>query len=111
MIYNITNYGAVADGVTNNSTAIQKAIDECTAAGGGIVLIPSGQYMSGTLRLKSNVELHLEMGAVLIKAAVSFVHSMKKILPFQAAAQFTVREIKFSMMPTTTTDITSVQSA
>lgn len=68
MIYNITNYGAVADGITNNSTAIQKAIDECTAAGGGVVLIPSGQYMSGTLRLKSNVELHLEMGAVLISS-------------------------------------------
>ena len=66
--FNILNYGAVADGVTNNAKAIQKAVDECNAAGGGRVVIPSGHYMSGSIQLKSNVDLHLEMGAVLISS-------------------------------------------
>lgn len=64
--YNILNYGVKADGATNNRKAIQKAIDECTANGGGRVVVPSGKFLSGTLVLKSNVELYLESGAVLI---------------------------------------------
>ncbi len=68
MIYDITKYGAVADGKTNNSAAIQNAIDACTNNGGGVVLIPSGRFLSGTFCLKSNVNLHLEMGAVLISS-------------------------------------------
>lgn len=66
--YNIMDYGAVSDGVTNNARAIQAAVDECTQAGGGRVTIPAGQYMSGSIQLKSNVDLHLEMGAVLISS-------------------------------------------
>jgi polygalacturonase len=65
MVYNIEKYGAKADGVTNNRKAIQKAIDDCSNAGGGRVVIPAGKYASGTLTLKSFVELHLETGAVL----------------------------------------------
>ncbi len=66
--FNVLDYGAVADGVTNNARAIQKAVDACTESGGGRVTIPAGQYMSGSIQLKSNVDLHLEMGAVLISS-------------------------------------------
>ena len=66
MQYSILDFGAVGDGITLNTSAIQQAIDACTAAGGGCVLVPAGDYLSGTIRLKSNVELHLESGAVLI---------------------------------------------
>ena len=66
--FNILDYGAIADGVTNNAKAIQAAVDACTEAGGGRVTIPSGQYMSGSIQLKSNVDFHLEMGAVLISS-------------------------------------------
>ncbi len=66
MRYNILSYGAVADGVTLNSAAIQAAIDDCAAHGGGRVVIPTGVFKSGTIWLKSNVELHLEMGATLL---------------------------------------------
>lgn len=65
-MYNIKSYGAVADGVTLNTAAIQAAIDACATAGGGRVVIPAGTYKSGTIWLRSHVELHLEMGATLL---------------------------------------------
>jgi len=66
MVYNILEYGAKGDGITNDGAAIQKAIDECAANGGGRVLLPGGKtYRTGTVVLRSNIEFHLEMGAVL----------------------------------------------
>lgn len=64
-IFNIIDYGAVPDGVTNNAQAIQKAIDEASGRGGRVV-VPAGRFLSGTLVLKSHIDLHLEKGAVLI---------------------------------------------
>ena len=64
-IFNILDYGAVPDGITNNAQAIQKAIDEASGMGGQVV-VPAGRFLSGTLVLKSHIDLHLEKGAVLI---------------------------------------------
>ena len=65
----IRDHGALGDGTTNDAPAIQSAIDACHAAGGGRVLIPSGAtYLSGSIELRSNVELHVERGAVLAGA-------------------------------------------
>ena len=58
---NVKDYGAKGDGITKDTGAIQKAIDE-----GGIVCFPPGIYLTGTLYLKSNGGLHLETGAVLL---------------------------------------------
>jgi polygalacturonase len=63
--YVITDYGAVADGVTKNTAAIQKAIDAAAAAGGGVVEIPAGTFVSGSIFLKKGAELYLDEGAVL----------------------------------------------
>lgn len=66
MVYNIFDFGAVGDGIANDADAIQAAIDACSLNGGGRVLFPGGKtYKSGLIILKSYVELHLEMGAVL----------------------------------------------
>lgn len=66
MIYNITDFGAVADGKTLNTNALQSAIDQCAAAGGGTVVVPAGTYRIGSIYLRSNIELHLEHGSTLI---------------------------------------------
>ena len=68
MNYLITDFGAEGDGKALNTAAIQKAIDCCAADGGGRVIIPAGKFLSGTICLKSNVELHLESGAELISS-------------------------------------------
>ena len=65
-MYNILSYGAVGDGIRLNTKEIQDAINNCSAAGGGTVLIPAGIFKTGTIWLKSNVELHLEIGATLL---------------------------------------------
>ena len=65
--YSIEDFGAVGDARTNNAPAIQKAIDHCSASGGGRVLVPAGKtFMAGTIFLKSNVELYIERGATLL---------------------------------------------
>ncbi|MBV8389146.1 MAG: glycoside hydrolase family 28 protein [Mucilaginibacter sp.] len=69
-IYNISRYGAVADAITNNTTAIQKAIDEASAKGGGTVLVPAGKFVTGVITIKSNVELHLDKDAFLLGSPV-----------------------------------------
>jgi len=64
--FNITDFGAVADGTVNNATAIQEAIDCCCSQGGGTVLVPSGCFKTGTIWLKSHVELRLAKDAILL---------------------------------------------
>ncbi|KAA5827986.1 glycoside hydrolase family 28 protein [Algibacter amylolyticus] len=61
--FNILDFGAIADGETNNSQAIKKAIGACNESGGGKVVIPPGKFLTGAIYLKSNVNLHLEAGA------------------------------------------------
>ena len=65
-LFDVRDFGAVGDGVALNTQAIQKAIDACAEAGGGAVWIGRGRYLSGALRLKSHVTLHIDAGAVLL---------------------------------------------
>jgi len=57
--------GAVGDGVTLNTPAIQKAIDQLATNGGGTLVIPKGEFLTGAIFLKPGVNLHLDQGAVL----------------------------------------------
>ena len=60
------NFGAVGDGITPDTAAIQAAIDACAAQGGGTVIIPPGRFLTGSLFFHSNLTLHLAAGAILL---------------------------------------------
>jgi len=62
---NVYDFGAKGDGKSKDTIPLQKAIDACNLSGGGTVLFPHGRFISGTLMLKSNVEIHLSAGAIL----------------------------------------------
>jgi polygalacturonase len=66
--HNIRDYGAKGDGKTLDHTAINKAIEAVSAQGGGQVVLPAGTYLCGSIRLKSNVDLHLMAGAKILAA-------------------------------------------
>ncbi len=61
----VKDFGAVGNGVTYDTKAVQAAIDCAAAQGGGVVTVPAGTYLCGSLWLRSNIELHLEDGAVI----------------------------------------------
>jgi polygalacturonase len=73
----ITKYGAKADGKTDASAAIAKAIAAAAKKGGGRVVVPAGEFLTGPIHLKSNVELHLAATNSVLK----FSTDPKKYLP------------------------------
>ena len=67
--YDVRDYGAKGDGVGKDTAALQAAIEMAAARGGGVVILPPGRYLSGTIHLRSNVSLRLCGGAALIASA------------------------------------------
>src|SRR5512137_556791 len=66
MLFNPRSFGATGDGKTLDTEGINRAIEACHGAGGGIVYLSPGIYLSGTVLLRSNVTLYLEAGATLL---------------------------------------------
>ena len=75
-VFEITRFGAVADGATDSTPAIAAAIAACHKAGGGRVVVPPGVFSTGAIHLKSNVNLHVAAGATL-----KFSRDTSKYLP------------------------------
>lgn len=65
-IYKIERYGAVGDGKTSNTEAFARAITAASEAGGGIVEVPAGIWLTGPIELKPNIELHICSGAIVV---------------------------------------------
>jgi len=64
-VFNVTNYGAVGDGMTDNTAAIQNGINAASAAGGGIVEVPAGTFLSGPITLTNNIDLRVDTNGLL----------------------------------------------
>lgn len=64
--YLVTGYGAVGDGVTLNTAAIQQTIDRAAGSGGGVVVIPEGRFLTGALFFKPGTHLHIKAGGTLL---------------------------------------------
>lgn len=100
MIYDVKNFGAVGDGKTLCTAALQQAIDSCAAAGGGRVLISDGRYMSGTIKLRSGVDLHIASNGVLLGSPdckdypepENMLHTTRELLPRERGACFIYAE-------------------
>jgi len=65
---NVRTFGAVGDGKTLDSPAINKAIETTAAAGGGTIVVPAGTYLCGSIHLKSNIHLIIDAGATILGA-------------------------------------------
>jgi unsaturated rhamnogalacturonyl hydrolase len=74
--YVITNYGGDTNGMKDSSDAISRAISQCASSGGGHVIVPQGEFLTGPIHLESNIDLHLEKGAIL-----KFSTDPKRYLP------------------------------
>lgn len=82
-VYDVCDFGAVGDGETLCTAAIQEAIDRCSADGGGTVRLRSGTYLSGTIVMKSGVTLHLHSGSVL-RGSTDLRHYPEKIPAYRS---------------------------
>ena len=80
-VYNVRELGAKGDGKTLDTAALQAAIDKCAAEKGGTVLIPAGDFLFGTLELKSNVTLHVAAGGRLLGSGTPEHYSAGKGIP------------------------------
>lgn len=83
---NVREFGAKGDGIAKDTAAIQKAIDTAAKQGGGIVHVPPGLYLSGTIHLKSNITLDLAAGSVILASPDDGDFDPLESLPFRSVS-------------------------
>jgi len=82
----VRDFGAKGDGATKDTKAIQAAIDKASSSGGGIVVLPPGKYVSGTIHLRSNLTVQIDQGAVLTFSPDDEDFDAYEELPYHIAA-------------------------
>ena len=82
--YNVTDFGAKADGTTLNTNIIQHAIDYVSAQGGGTVVFTPGRYLTGTIYIKSGVTLELQNGSELLGSTNPWDYDKNPIVNWQS---------------------------
>ncbi len=83
-LFNVCDYGAVADGITLNSQAVQKAIDECAKNGGGVVYFSEGEYVLSTVFLKSGVKIWIDSGARVLGSLDYYAYAPQETIDYPA---------------------------
>ena len=83
-IFDVKNYGAVANGVTNVTAAVQAAVAACHAQGGGTVLFTEGKYVLATVFLKSNVRIEIQKGAEILGALSFYDYAPQEKIDYPA---------------------------
>lgn len=84
--FNVRDYGGIGDGKTKDTSAIQRAVDECSRAGGGTVIVPAGTWISGSIYLKSNVDFYLQAGALILGSPDKEDYNAVDVCPQNAAS-------------------------
>ena len=84
-LFNARDYGATGEGVTLDSPAINRAISAAAQTGGGTVGVPPGRYLSGSIHLTNNINLHIDAGAVILGAPQD-MNAYDPTEPFQGPA-------------------------
>jgi len=84
-LFNVRDFGATGDGTNLDSPAINRAITECAAAGGGTVFVPAGIYLCGSIHLTNNLNLQLDAGAMILGAPQN-VNAYDETEPFSEIA-------------------------
>ena len=90
-VYNVVQFDAKPDGMALNTEALQRAIDAAARARGGVVYVPPGTYMTGTVILKPNVTLYLEAGATLLGSSRRADYTHGCLLYADGAANIAIR--------------------
>lgn len=83
-IFNVKDFGAVADGVTLDTASVQKAVDACAAAGGGVVFFPKATYVLATVFLKSHTHIEFEEGTIILGALDFYAYAQQEEIDYPA---------------------------
>ena len=108
-IYDIIDHGATGDGETVDSPAIQAAIDACAANGGGTVHVPPGNYVCGTIHLKSNVTLDISGGACLHYSPREEDFDEPEELPYNPNADLETTYFRFALIHAENAEAIAIQ--
>ena len=92
--FNIRDFGAIGDGFTMNTKSIQAAIDRANKVGGGTVLVPDGRFLTGTIHLKSNINLHVSDKATILGSTKR--KDYEKIIWYTLISAHKVHDVKIT---------------